>query len=662
MSQPAEPQLTELAEWARPWLSGILPTRMVEQIPAGSPHPQSQNSSLHPSNDSPSLISSPSFVSTNSDDTAPVTKRPDEHLVVTLGKERTVSRALRGVHLFMITINATLGTGLYWRGGQILELGGPLAVVLSFLFIGVLTWGVMQCITEMLCIWPIPGALSVYVSQFVDEELGIAVGVTYWFVYSMSFSTLVATSAAEFTFWDYFNDRPVIQGCIIYFGIPLVLVIINAIKIEIYGWLEVATGSIKILFLGVIIVTLIAINLGAGPDTRPLHTKYWASPTEFDTRAANNWGTAFLMSISIATFAYTGVEVVAASALEAKWPQPADETSTIRSNDAHIGKSFKFSARFIPVLAMVGYTISGLVATFDIERASCALPRLSWLSLDVEAGCTGPSNSAAFVAIAKISNIPHLADVFNAFLVFTCLSCAATNLYVASRTLFGLTSRLDVGEGQRWYLYVFAWFGKTDRRQVPLRAMIFSAVAFWWVPFLQLIRANNKTQSSENTNESSSRGTRASVDMFVEVLSQMAYSAVLIVWACECLAFIRFYHCIYQHRHHLKREKVPHVQRWSEEDHDEYPYRSHRQPLTAYLSLLGCIFVSLVANGAALWNGFHLLPFLASYLTVIVFVGLWVLLKIMRGAKWSLVDLSQPDKVTNIFKHLNEIRLGVTQS
>ncbi|KUM64698.1 hypothetical protein ACN42_g2348 [Penicillium freii] len=388
----------------------------------------------------------------------------------------------------------------------------------------------------------------------------------------------------------------------------------------------------------------------------------WDSPTEFDTRAANNWGTALLMSISIATFAYTGVEVVAASALEAKWPQPAGEMSTIRSNDAHIGKSFKFSARFIPVLAMIGYTISGLVATFDIEQTSCALPRLSWLSLDVEAGCTGPSNSAAFVAIAKMSNIPHLADVFNAFLVFTCLSCAATNLYVASRTLFGLTSRLDVGEGQRWYLHVFAWFGKTDRRQVPLRAMIFSAVAFWWVPFLQLIRANNNNQSSEKISESSLKGTRASVDMFVEVLSQMAYSAVLIVWACECLAFIRFYHCIYQHRHYLKREKVPHVQRWSEEDHDEYPYRSHRQPLTAYLSLLGCIFVSLVANGAALWNGFHLLPFLASYLTVIVFVGLWVLLKIMRGAKWSLVDLSQPDKVAKIFKHLNEIRLGVTQS
>lgn len=37
----------------------------------------------------------------NSDDTAPITKRPDIHLVVTLGQERTVSRALRGVHLFV---------------------------------------------------------------------------------------------------------------------------------------------------------------------------------------------------------------------------------------------------------------------------------------------------------------------------------------------------------------------------------------------------------------------------------------------------------------------------------------------------------------------------------------------------------------------------------
>ena len=80
----------------------------------------------------------------------------------------------------MITINATLGAGLYWRSGQILGLGGPLAVVLSFLTVGALAWAVMQCITELLCIWPVPSALYIYVREFVDPELGIAVGVAYW--------------------------------------------------------------------------------------------------------------------------------------------------------------------------------------------------------------------------------------------------------------------------------------------------------------------------------------------------------------------------------------------------------------------------------------------------------------------------------------------------
>jgi amino acid transporter len=87
----------------------------------------------------------------------------------------------------MITISSVLGVGLYIRGGTILRLAGPLAVLLSFALLGALAWGVMQCIAEMLCIWPISGALSVYVTEFVDVELGIAVGVAYWYVIACIF-------------------------------------------------------------------------------------------------------------------------------------------------------------------------------------------------------------------------------------------------------------------------------------------------------------------------------------------------------------------------------------------------------------------------------------------------------------------------------------------
>jgi amino acid transporter len=80
----------------------------------------------------------------------------------------------------MITFNGVLGVGLYWRGGDIVEIGGPVAVVLAFVLMGLLAWAVMQCLTELLCIWPVPGAIYVYVSKFVDRELGIAVGIAYW--------------------------------------------------------------------------------------------------------------------------------------------------------------------------------------------------------------------------------------------------------------------------------------------------------------------------------------------------------------------------------------------------------------------------------------------------------------------------------------------------
>lgn len=150
----------------------------------------------------------------------------------------------------MIAVNATLGTGLYWRGGQILELSGPLSVLLAFLLPGILAWAVMQCITEMLCIWPIPGALSVYVGQFVDVELGIAVGVTYWFValyhcheikeeanlsyrfvYSVSFSALVATSAAEIHFW--ITGNKAFDGGVVYFLIPVILIGLNSFRVDV---------------------------------------------------------------------------------------------------------------------------------------------------------------------------------------------------------------------------------------------------------------------------------------------------------------------------------------------------------------------------------------------------------------------------------------------
>jgi yeast amino acid transporter len=149
----------------------------------------------------------------------------------------------------MIAVNGTLGTGLYVRSGQILELGGPLAVIFSFLLLGILTWAVMQCIAELLCLWPVPGAVPLFVRKFVDKELGDTVGVAYWYrlkdrsvyievrltnrryTYSIGFAALIATSASVLNYWTV-GIQGFSEG-FAYVVLPLTLVAINSVKVEV---------------------------------------------------------------------------------------------------------------------------------------------------------------------------------------------------------------------------------------------------------------------------------------------------------------------------------------------------------------------------------------------------------------------------------------------
>jgi amino acid transporter len=131
--------------------------------------------------------------------------------------------------------------------------------------------------------------------------------------------------------------------------------------------------------------------------------------------------------------------------------------------------------------------------------------------------------------------------------------------------------------------------------------MVFSAAAFIWVPFLQLNGGTDTTRP---------------IGLFIETMAQMSSVAVVIVWTSQVLAFIRYYHCIKRHRDVLQKQETPRLSRFNREDPTDYPYRSHAQPVLAYLALAGCLFILLVTNGAFLWKGFHKFPFLSGYLFV----------------------------------------------
>jgi amino acid transporter len=89
---------------------------------------------------------------------------------------------------------------------------------------------------------------------------------------------------------------------------------------------------------------------------------------------------------------------------------------------------------------------------------------------------------------------------------------------------------------------------------------------------------------------------------------------------------------------------------------DDFPYRSHGQPITAYASLAACLFILIVANGAGLWKEFHVQPFLSAYLAPICFIVLWISLKVARKGQWHLVELSNGEELVNKMLRLHEIR------
>ncbi|EXK25062.1 hypothetical protein FOMG_18250 [Fusarium oxysporum f. sp. melonis 26406] len=537
---------------------------------------------------------------------------------------QTVQHKLTGTQLFMITINGTLGTGLYMRSGQIIQLGGPVAVVVSFTVLGILVWAVMQSMTELLCLWPIPGALPLFIRKFVDEELGIAVGVTYWFTYSVGFAALIASAASILNYWT--HDIPGITLGIIYIALPCILIGINKLEIGLYGLFEAITGAIKLTFLIIILIFLI-LN--------------WKDSPEYDSQAASEYAGALFMCFSIAIFAYTGVEIIAASAIEAKWQ--TSSTTSQQTQEAYATgmplttNTIKFTAGKVPIFVALVYTLSGVIVSLGLHQGHKDLYKLSWIKYEDRGTPMSP-----FIIVAKASKIPGLDHVFNAFILFTALTCANTNLYVASRTLYGMAKNVH---DKNIFLNFFASFKQTDDHFVPFRAVVVSAVLFIWLPFLQI---------------PDDFGDSFSLAAVVEILAQMGSISIVIVWACQCLTFIRFYICIEEHRAELDASGIG---LWGDRTgkSPDYPYRSHWQPWMAVIAFVGCLFILLVCNGAFLWVGFSAFPFLSSYLIHIIFLALWLILKAFKGFHSGLTFFVKLDK-DNTIKAIRALNVARQQS
>jgi amino acid transporter len=173
------------------------------------------------------------------------------------------------------------------------------------------------------------------------------------------------------------------------------------------------------------------------------------------------------MSLPLAAFAFVGVEMTAATALEAH----ADRVRRYIPSSP-----LKVPSTVLPIIVGSLYFLAAVWVALTVPSDSPSLPALGWI---VPTAVSQSRSGSAIVQAAEAANIPALPTLFTLFIVITALTAANTSLYIASRTLFSLTR-----EGApRW----LAWLGVTSKtHQVPAKALYVSCM-FAWIPFLSLI-------------------------------------------------------------------------------------------------------------------------------------------------------------------------------
>lgn len=171
--------------------------------------------------------------------------------------------------------------------------------------------------------------------------------------------------------------------------------------------------------------------------------------------------------IPILTYGFLGVESITTTAFEA-----ANRNA------------LRFPSRYVAYLITTLYFLSAIGESHSVSWKDPSLPDLGLRSTDQAA--EPPESHAVIVLAAQAQGQRKWAAFFNGGMIFFCLSAANTALYISSRTLYGLTRSIGI-RPSKWYLKWLSIFGTTTPvSQVPGWALLVSAVAFCWLPFLHI--------------------------------------------------------------------------------------------------------------------------------------------------------------------------------
>jgi amino acid transporter len=370
-------------------------------------------------------------------------KGPGHIRGIETSEDTSLHRGLKARHITMIAIGGAIGTGLIIGTGKALAQAGPGSVFISYSIIGFIVYLVMAALGEMAAWLPMSAGFTGYASRFCDPSLGFALGWSYWCKYIIVTPNQLTAAALVIQYW--LPRERVNPG--VWIAIFLVLIIcINYFGIKFFGEFEFWLSSFKVIvIIGIMIATLCIALGGAAPDHRRTGFYYWQEPGAFNTyikEGATGKFLGFWSTMVTATFAFLGTELVGVTVGEAQNPRKT------------IPKAIKLTFYRILFFYIISVILVGMVVPYNSPELAFA---------------TTQSNSAAaspFVVAMSVAHIQVLPHIVNACILVFVFSAANSDLYIASRTLYGLASDGSAP----------AIFCKTNNHGVPVPALAMSSM------------------------------------------------------------------------------------------------------------------------------------------------------------------------------------------
>ncbi|KUJ15957.1 uncharacterized protein LY89DRAFT_697946 [Mollisia scopiformis] len=334
-----------------------------------------------------------------------------------------------------------------------------------------------------------------------------------------------------------------------------------------------------------------------------------------DAKFAANHSQAVCYAIPLVAYSFLGIEIVAVTAFEARY-----------------STSLKWPSRVIAYAVFLLYFLCTIGETLTVQWRDDHLPTIYGGGKNSNGTALSPPSSTSLVVNAAWEAGHHaLAGFLNGCLIFSALSASNTSLYVSSRTLYGLAREIPDTN----------WVGKrlnklslvVRQTGVPAAALLFSAISFFWLPFLQL-KAGYAIQD------------------LIEIMSVSASVSCLVVWAALCLSFIRYDRWQSICDAGLKAE--PQYESWRRKspDYKSYTFLAFAQPYIAWLGLIGCLLVFGFASATWWHTSPDLTKVAVAYAAHVIFLLLFVVFKIVNRRWWVKLDTD----VTVLIAALDRLR------